>query len=359
MAFKRGRVYWTYVRQRNGLRRRVSLETEVNHIAHEMEAMLARLASLRDWDMLEAATRKPHGLGELFDAWRQEGESLETHRRAITDVDLNALVDDWQKWAERRANAKTVTKYKAQLRVLIPEGVPFPRSKFRRKELAKALQEIDATGSTARRYHAAWSSFANYLVQIEQIEHNPLRDVRAPRPNPGRTVYLDRADQVRLVKAQPQPFAALAALREGAGVEIGAALRVRRRDVNETEGTVYIRGTKNEWRSRKVILEKWAWPIFRKALRSKLPDALLFDGIDYEAARREHKAALTAQELRDDYRMHDARHSLAVRWMREGIPLHVIANNLGHRDTSMVERLYGRHRVREEDLRQVSEKISK
>ena len=129
--------------------------------------------------------------------------------------------------------------------------------------------------------------------------------------------------------------------------------------MNETEGTVYIRGTKNEWRSRRVILEPWAWPIFRKALRSKLPDALLFDGIDYDAARREHKAAVKSQQLREDYRIHDSRHSLAVRWMREGIPLHVIANNLGHRDTSMVERLYGRHRVRDEDLRQVSEKISR
>jgi integrase len=324
-----------------------------------MESMLARLASLREWEVLESATRKPHGLGALFDAWRTEGETLEQHRRAIADVDLNAFVDDWQKWAERRATARTVEKYKAQLRVLMPEGERYPRSKFRRKELAKALQAIDTSGSTARRYHAAWSSFANYLVQIEQIEHNPLRDVRAPRPNPGRTVYLDLADQIKLVKAQPQPFAALAALREGAGVEVGAALGVRRRDVYETEGTVYIRGTKNEWRSRKVILEKWAWPIFRKTLQSKLPDALLFDGINYDAARREHKAALKSQQLREDYRIHDSRHSLAVRWMRKGIALHVIANNLGHRDTSMVERLYGRHRVREEDLRQVSEKISR
>ncbi len=234
-----------------------------------------------------------------------------------------------------------------------------PLSKLRRKDLAKALQEIDARRATARRYHAAWSSFANYLVQIEQIEHNPLRDVRAPRPNPGRTVYLDLADQIKLVKGQPQPFSALAALREGAGVEIGAALRGRRRDANETEGTVYVRGTKNEWRSRKVILEEWAWPILRKVLRHKLSDALLFDGIDERSARREHKAGLKAEELRDDYRMHDARHSVAVRWMREGIPLHVIANNLGHWDTSMVERQYGRHRVREEDLRHVNERIDK
>ena len=183
-----------------------------------------------------------------------------------------------------------MAKYLSQLRVLIPEGSHFPRSRFRRSELSAFLQRLKTSGSTRRRYHAALSSFANYLVEMEIIEHNPLRDIRAPRANPGREVYLDQADQKRLVEAQPFPHSALAALREGAGVEISAALRVRRRDISETDKTVYVRGSKNEWRARNVIVEDWAWPILRRALANKLPDAFVFEGL----ARKSHKAIVNS-----------------------------------------------------------------
>lgn len=191
---------------------------------------------------------------------------------------------------------------------------------------------------------------------MEVIEHNPLRDIRAPRPNPGREVYLDQADQKRLVEAHPFPYSALAALREGAGVEISAALRVRRRDISETDKTIFVRGSKNEWRARNVIVEDWAWPLLRRAFANKLPDALVFDGLDYESARKAHQAALAATKLRLDYRMHDARHSIAVRWMKQGVEPQIIATNLGHRDASLVLKLYGRYQPRAEDLRRVRER---
>ena len=358
MAFKRGRVYWTHVRQQGGKRKRISLGTTLAPIAREMEAMLARLVSRREWPVLAAADTRPDGIGELFDYWRREGETLSDYRALIDNCDLSAYVDAWQKWAGRRATERTVAKYLRQLRVLIPAGKTFSRSDFRRGVISAALNKLTTSGSTARRYHAAWSSFANYLVEADVIEHNPLRDIRPPKSNAGREVYLDQAAQVGLVEAQPFPYSALAALREGAGVEISAALRVRRRDISETERTVYVRGTKNEWRSRSVIVEDWAWPLLRRAFANKLPDAMVFDGLDYETARREHQNALKAKELREDYRMHDARHSLAVRWMQKGIEPEITANNLGHRDASLVLKLYGRYRPRTEDLRRVRERVA-
>ncbi len=356
MPWKRGRIYWSYLRQPGGRRKRISLGTEVLSLAREMEAVLARLGALREWTVLHAAETRPDGFGELLDAWRREGEPLSNYKATITDCDLNAFVDGWVKWASRRANERTVTKYLSQLRVLVPKDIPFGRTAFRRREISAALHKLETSGSTARRYHAAWSSFANYLVEMEVIEHNPLRDIRAPSPNPGRTLFLDQADQKRLVEAQPFPFSALAALREGAGVEISAALRVRRRDVSETERTVFVRGSKNEWRARNVIVEEWAWPFLRRAFADKLPDAFLFDGLDYESARKAHQAALAATTLPLAYRMHDARHSIAVRWMKQGIEPQIIATNLGHRDASLVLKLYGRYSPRADDRRRVRER---
>lgn len=79
-----------------------------------------------------------------------------------------------------------------------------------------------------------------------------------------------------MVDAQPAPYRALAALREGAGVEISAALAVRRRDVDLNQKTVHVHGTKNSWRDRPVFVEAWAWPYLAAAAKGKLPDALLF-----------------------------------------------------------------------------------
>ena len=82
---------------------------------------------------------------------------------------------------------------------------------------------------------------------------------------------------------------------------------------------VYVRGTKNIWRSRAVIVEDWAWPFLRRAFADKLPDALVFDGLDYESARKAHRAALTQQpNCVQTTRVHDSRHSIAVRWMKQG-----------------------------------------
>lgn len=89
MAWKRGRVYWGYIRQAGGGRKRISLGTNDKLIAREIESMLRRLATLREWAVMHAAETRPLGIGELLDAWRSEGESLQRYREAITDADLN------------------------------------------------------------------------------------------------------------------------------------------------------------------------------------------------------------------------------------------------------------------------------
>ena len=53
--------------------------------------------------------------------------------------------------------------------------------------------------------------------------------------------------------------------------------------------------------------------------------------------------------LRDT--MHDARHSFAVRWMRDGANPQDIANNLGHKDATLVLRIYGKYRLTASDHR--------
>ena len=356
MPYKHGKGYWAWAPLKNGGRKRVALGTDDRTIAREIEGMLRQLAGKREWALLEAAVNGPSTVGDLYDHWSKGAEGLDTMRSRLNDVDLNQHVGPWENWAKRRASESSVARYVVQLRALIPEGTAFLRSRFTRKEINRALNELAVTGSTARRYHAAWSSLAKYLVEIEVIEANPLRSVAAPRNNPPRELYLSEEDSKRLVEAQPEPYRSIAALREGGGVEISAALKVLRRDVNEKDRTIHVHGTKNAWRSRPVFVEDWAWPYISAAAKGKLPDAPLFvhengEAVTYYRALAAHRGAVKALKLPSDYTMHDARHSFAVRCMKARVDPQMIANNLGHRDATMVLRIYGKYRVTAADFR--------
>jgi len=356
MSWQHGRSLWAWVRLRDGTRVRRSLETSDKGTAREMAKMLETLHSRRDWQLIEAATFGPSSIGDLYDYWRRGDEALDELRAKICDVDLSQQVEAWAQWAERRASKRTVEGYRKQLRVLMPSGVTFPRSTFTRRCISEALGSLTCSGSTARRYLAAWSSFGSYLVEQEVLDANPIRSVKAPRNNPPREVWLRPADVVRLVDSQPEPFRALAALREGAGVEISAALRVRRRDMDLRRWVIQVSGTKNAWRTRPVLVfDDWA----RKRLKTYIiagrftPDALVFDGVTERRAWAVQKDALKALKLNTGYTLHDARHSFAIQKLIEGYDPQVIANNLGHKDTSMLWRVYGKYRQTAQDLARI------
>ncbi len=66
--------------------------------------------------------------------------------------------------------------------------------------------------------------------------------------------------------------------------------------------------------------------------------------------RREHREAVKALKLDPGYRLHDCRHSYAVRQMQAGVDPTLIAHNLGHKDAFMVLKVYGKYRPTARDL---------
>ena len=116
-------------------------------------------------------------------------------------------------------------------------------------------------------------------------------------------------------------------------------------------------GTRNAWRNQPVYVEDWAWQYLAPCLKAKFPDSPLFlDGAEpaaYSRALASHRAAVKRLQLPSGYTMHDARHSFAVRQMKAGVDPQLIANNLGHRDATMVLKLYGKYRVVTEDFRRL------
>jgi integrase len=90
-----------------------------------------------------------------------------------------------------------------------------------------------------------------------------------------------------------------------------------------------------------VVTEAWAWPYIEAHARNFTPNALLFDGVRGEAALAKRDAACAAAKLPRST-LHDHRHSYTVTLRRRGISDSLIARQLGHRDTVLVARNYGR-----------------
>ncbi len=97
-------------------------------------------------------------------------------------------------------------------------------------------------------------------------------------------------------------------------------------------------------------LREWAWPYIERHVGLLLPNALLFDGISRWTASDVHRATCKRLEI-EDYRLHDGRHTFAVRAIRAGASFEFVAQQLGHANTVMVVRVYGRFKPTEEEVR--------
>ena len=199
------------------------------------------------------------------------------------------------------------------------------------------------------------------MVERDIIEHNPISDLTWPRENAPRESWLPLEDVIRLVDAQPERYRTLAALREGTGAEISAALKVRRRDLDQTRSAVHLRGTKTAHRDREAFVDPWAMERLAGYIQARrfAPDAPLFDGITGQNALRVQRKALKALGLPADYTLHDARHSYAVRKMKAGAEPQLVASNLGHRDATMVLRVYGKYRPVASDIARLGIKVAR
>jgi integrase len=78
---------------------------------------------------------------------------------------------------------------------------------------------------------------------------------------------------------------------------------------------------------------------------------LTAEGVTWAHAHAAHTRALAALGLDPRYRIHDARRSYAVMRVKRGDNPVEIAYALGHRDTTMVFRVYAKYRPTDAELR--------
>ena len=117
-------------------------------------------------------------------------------------------------------------------------------------------------------------------------------------------------------------------------------MKARRDDVDLGSGWVHIRGTKRAARDRRIAIRHPALAsLLAYALKHAPGDDLLFPR--WSNVRRDLLDACAAAGI-ERCSPNDLRRTYA-KWMRLAhVPAEIVAPTMGHRDTRMVERVYGR-----------------
>jgi len=346
MVFRaEGRKSWkARVRHPDGRSKVCGCDTESRATAKQMEQWAKHLYSDRTPNslaILDAIVSGRTSLPRAFDG----RHDLKALVRDMDDMDIEPMVARWQKELERRKkpNAETRAKYLRQVRTLIPAGQPFLRSHFTKTRIREWLESL-GIGQT-NRHRSAMSSFAQFLALEDVLPGNPVRVVPMQAESEPRTLHLSPLDAKKLIRAIGNAkLQAFHAAMIATGMEHGATKRIDPAKV--TESNVFAAGSKRTHRQRTCTIYKrwqWAWDIARAYIEQQPDGSLPFAEVGYAASKWALDKALKATGLNPEYTQHDHRHTWAVQALRDGLEDQVVAHQLGHKDASMVRRVYGKY----------------
>jgi len=295
----------------------------------------AAVKSVRRWtvnDALDAYLRMLEGEGRLIADSRCRIDAL--IRPALGKAKLDELTtDQLRRWRDALAKSP-------------------PRLRTRNGEKQKYRDVTDDDGRRARRSSAnrVWAiltSALNHAFRDGSVASDRAWRLVRPLAKVGKSRgrYLTVAEAKRLANAADADFRllVLAALQTGARYGELCALKVA--DFNADAGTVHIARSKSG-KPRHVVLSTEGQAYFRQLCAGRPGDALMLaklNGRPWGKSEQKKKidAACVAARLKPAISFHGLRHTWASLAVMNGMPLMVVARNLGHRDTRMIEKHYG------------------
>lgn len=347
MAYRRKpwRTWYFDGKTRTGYQQ-VRAGTRDERLARRLEAMWRTLAEAWAWDVLEQVPATL-SLAELYTQWETARHHLPTLRQALQpapeDPDLFTLVDEWAMIYTSTHKADQAQKAVANVRWLLTG--PRPASQATAAWLESRLAAYPGRQNTRRRVHSSWSVFFDWCTRRGLFPRTPMDDVKRPAPFLPPPRFYELAEVQAIVEKQPDAQRrAFLALIYGTGADVSPALALCRRDLDEAGREVRIAGTKAVGRDRIARVAPWAWPIVMAHAKTCLPAARLFPWDRWTPSdwHRETVGSLCeAGVLSQVLPLRNARHHWAVRAVRGGMPLRLVADQLGNSET-MVSRHYAR-----------------
>jgi integrase len=167
----------------------------------------------------------------------------------------------------------------------------------------------------------------------------PFRGVDVPRLR-----YFTKDEVTRLINAVQGDFRELVKAALFTGCRYGELGRLRAGDFNPESGTVFV-GQSKSGKARHVVLTAEGQRFFETLTAGRPGDVLMLTRASGEPWGPSHQIrwmaeACRAARIEPAAGFHILRHTAASHLVMSGVPLNVVAHNLGHADTRMTEKHY-------------------
>jgi len=296
-------------------------------------------------------------------------------RKAKSALTVSDVLDDYLQFLEREGRSRhsvASTRYRIEAFIRPQLGktgigaLTARRIRDWQDEIAKSPPRVrtgagdkqrfgdvaDDEAQRARRASAnrTWTilrAALNRAFKDEQIDSNAAWSKVTPfqRVDAARIRYLNVAEAKRLTNASDPEFRPLVEAALQTGARYGELARLEVRDFNPDVGTVAVRKSKSG-KARHIVLTDEGVTLFRELTVGKPGDALILTRSSGEPWGQSHQwrfmdEAVTRARIAPAISFHGLRHTWASLAVMNGVPLMVVARNLGHADTRMTERHYG------------------
>lgn len=206
-------------------------------------------------------------------------------------------------------------------------------------------EELRRRRASANRVLTILKAALNYAFDEKKVSN---RDAWGRRLRPfkkvevARTRYLKVDEAKRLINACAGDFRPLVRAALESGCRYGELARLEVEDFNSDAGKLMIRQSKSD-QPRSVTLTEAGTAFFKQHCAGRRGIMFLRNGKPWQKSEqaRPMREACKHARIKPAIGFHQLRHTWASLAVMNGMPLMVVAKNLGHVDTRMVEKHYG------------------
>ena len=286
----------------------------------------------------------------IRDAVEDYLQFLETNRKSAYDARYRAAAFIYPALGDIEV-AELTSERLERWHASLAEAAPRLRTKKGDKQKHREISDDDDAHrrrrSTANRTLTVLKAALNRAWRRGKIPSNaawarvePFENVDAARVR-----YLTIAEAKRLTNAADAEFRPLIQAALQTGARYGELTRLQAQDFNSDAGTVAIRQSKSG-HPRHIVLTDEGAALFKQLARGRSGGDLLIPRANATAWQKSQQArpmieACDRAKITPRVSFHILRHTWASLAVMNRVPLLVVAKNLGHTDTRMVERHYG------------------
>ena len=277
-------------------------------------------------------------------------EFLESNRKSAVDARHRAQAHIYPTLGDieiATLSTDLLRKWQAGLVKALPRARTKPGEAQQHREFDGSEEAVRRRRSSANRVLTILKAALNHAFHDGKATTDaawrkvkPFRGVDAARIR-----YLTVAEAKRLINAADPEFRSLVQAALQTGCRYGELTRLEVSDFNADSGTLAVRQSKSG-KPRHVVLTDEGVAFFTQLAAGRGGGGLLLRRTNGEAWKASHQGrpmvdTCARAKIKPVISFHGLRHTWASHAVMGGVPLLVVAKNLGHSDTRMVEKHYG------------------